>query len=349
MRIKSYQQTIQAFIWSGVWLIILLILNKENVFGGRFWLQTFLTVTGIFLVVFVNLKWLLPEIFFKRSKKLYVALSMLLLIAVVWGIHSDILPWNQKEDRVETIYDNADNRRQEVDNLRWLLRNLPPLFICLLGSSFMATSSYARKKEKEAMLQERSKLETELKFLKSQINPHFLFNTLHNIYTLTVLQSEEAPKQLLKLSDLLRYMIYDSNEESVPLKREIEYLNNFLGLAQLKDSQSMNISFDLELDDPDIAIAPLIFIPFVENAFKHSQFEDLDKGYIHITIKSSRHIVSLSVENSVPKNEFKKDVVGGIGLANVKQRLNLIYPAKHKLEINDNETTFGIKLELNCS
>ncbi len=348
MRIKSYQQIIQAFIWSGVWFIILFILNKENVFGARFWLQTFFTVTGIFIVVFVNLRWLLPELFFKQRKKLYVLLSMILLMTVVWGIHSDFLPWNQKQDRAETTFDN-DTNEQETNNFRWLIRNLPPLFICLLGSSFIATSSYARKKEKEAILQEKSKLETELKFLKSQINPHFLFNTLHNIYTLTVLQSQEAPEQLLKLSDLLRYMVYDSNEERVPLNREIEYLNNFLSLAQLKDSKGLDIRFDLDLENTDLAIAPLLFIPFVENAFKHSQFEDLDKGFIHISIKSSQHIVCLSVENSFPKSEFKKDLVGGIGLANVKQRLNLLYPKKHKLEINDNESTFGVTLELNCS
>jgi LytS/YehU family sensor histidine kinase len=269
-------------------------------------------------------------------------------VIVAWGIHSDILPWNQKQGRAETIYDNADNR-QEVHNLRWLVRNLPPLFICLLGSSFVATSSYARKKEQEAILQEKSKLETELKFLKSQINPHFLFNTLHNIYTLTVLQSQEAPEQLLKLSDLLRYMIYDSNEERVPLKREIEYLNNFMGLAQLKDSQSIDIRFDLDLEDTDLVIAPLLFIPFIENAFKHSQYEDLDRGFIHISIKSSQNIVSLTVENSVPQSKFRKDAVGGIGLANVRQRLNLLYPKKHKLEIDDNEPTFRVKLELICS
>ena len=345
---KSYQLSIQALFWSGVWLIILLILNKEEISGQRFWLQTSLTITGIFIVVFVNLRWLLPELFFKKRKKLYVLLSMLLLVIVVWGIHSDFLPWNEKQERTETIYDNADNRR-DVYNLRWLVRNLPPLFICLLGSSFVATSSYARRTEKEAILLEKSNLETELKFLKSQINPHFLFNTLHNIYTLTVLNSQEAPEQLLKLSDLLRYMIYDSNEERVPLKREIDYLNNFLTLAQLKDSQGIDIRFELDLQNPDLAIAPLLFIPFVENAFKHSQYEDLDNGFIHICIKSSQNIANLSVENSVPKSKFKKDAVGGIGLANVKQRLNLLYPNKHKLEIDNQEQTFRVKLELNCS
>lgn len=277
-------------------------------------------------------------------------------MGVTWGIHSDGLPWNQKEKfgiEEHREKDNGIKKKSHFDqeesiNVRWLVRNLPPLFICLLGSSLLSVSSFASQKEKEAIQLERNNLETEIKFLKSQINPHFLFNSLHNIYALTIINSEQASNQVLKLSDILRYMLYDSNEETVALEREVEYLKNYLGLAQLKDKRGMDINFDVDVEAMNVHVAPLLFIPFVENAFKHSQIEDLQNGYIHIALKTAGHQLTFTVDNSKPKIPYKKDEVGGVGLSNIKQRLKLLYPEKHTLDIEETEDRFKITLELNC-
>ena len=259
----------QILIWGIGWLFILLILSNGGELNARFWHRAILMAVGASIVVFVNLKWLLPNLYFKKKRALYFFSAAVLLIVTVWGVHSDLLPWNQKErQRVERLRENASSNTKEKinnqivsSNFRWLIRNLPPLFISLLGSALVSFSRVANEKEKAIIQLEKAKLETEIKFLKSQINPHFLFNTLHNIYALTIIQSEQASEQLLKLSNILRYMLYDSNKEQVRLQREIDYLNNYLELMQLKESRGMDVRFDLEISDENLTIAPLLFIP----------------------------------------------------------------------------------------
>ena len=306
-------------------------------------------VIGASIVVFINLKWLLPGLYFQKKKLQYFLSSAVMLIFVVWGMHSDLLPWNQKEEQKIERFQEETNDPSDDINFRWLIRNLPPLFISLLGSSLVSLSRFASEKEKAVIRLEKAKLETEIKFLKSQINPHFLFNSLHNIYGLTVIQSDLASDQILKLSDILRYMLYDSNEETVPLQREIEYLKNYIELAQLKDSRGMNVSFEIGDVNESLEVSPLLFIPFVENAFKHSQIEDLKNGYIHISLKTIGSKLIFKVDNSKPRQEYSKDKVGGIGLRNIEQRLKLLYPEKHHLNIEETETAFKVNLELNCS
>lgn len=346
----------QILIWGLGWLAILLILNAGDELNHRFWTRSLSIVIGSALVVFINLKWLLPELYFKKKRWVYYVSVVVLLLIIVWGIHSDQLPWNRQNSNETEV---LENRRALDENIRedsavnfeyvWLIRNLPPLFISLLGSSLVVLGSFAREKEKETVKLEKAKLQAELKFLKSQINPHFLFNSLHNIYALTVIQSEQAPENLLKLSDILRYMLYDSNDKFVPLHREVAYLENYLSLAQLKDSRGMDVTFTLKVPDSSIQIAPLLFIPFLENAFKHSQIEDLEEGFIHISFRTLNDQLIFEIKNSKPKREYSKDKVGGIGLKNVRQRLQLIYPNKHLLHIEDSTSDFNVHLSIDYS
>jgi two-component system LytT family sensor kinase len=358
MKIDSVKHiTNQVLIWGAGWLFVLLILNNEGEFDASFWRRAFLMVVGTSLVVFINLKWLLPNLYFQKKRVLYFLAAAVVLMVVVWGMHSDRLPWNQKErqgieqlkgktssELLEKTYDQNDN-----SSYRWLIRNIPPLFISLLGSSLVSLSRFAGEKEKALIQSEKAKLETEIKFLKSQINPHFLFNSLHNIYGLTIIQPDRAADQLLKLSDILRYMLYDSNVEKVPLHREVAYLQNYIELAQLKDSRGMDVSFDTEVGNESLKVSPLLFIPFVENAFKHSQIEDLKNGYIHISLNTWGNRLIFKVDNSKPQIEYSKDKIGGIGLRNIQQRLKLLYPEKHHLNIEETETSFQVHLELNCA
>ncbi len=348
---------IQILVWSVGWLIILLILNNKDEFGFHFWRKTLFMVLGVSTVVFVNLKWLLPKLYFQKKKALYFLSSGLMLLVVVWGMHSDLLPWNEKEKpgkewseekTAPADFPKAYYQQNDI-NLRWLIRNLPPLLISLFGSSLVSLSRFAAEKEKAVIKLEKANLETEIKFLKSQINPHFLFNSLHNIYGLAILQSERTADQILKLSDILRYMLYDSNEEKVPLTREIEYLRNYIELAQLKDSRGMDISFEVGEGYQGFRVAPLLFIPFVENAFKHSHIEVLENGYIHISLNTKGERLFFNVNNSKPLGEYSKDKVGGIGLRNIQQRLDLLYPQKHHLHIEETENAFKVQLELDCT
>ena len=202
-------------------------------------------------------------------------------------------------------------------------------------------------REKEAVELQKEKLETEMKFLRSQINPHFLFNALNNIYSLSVLEPERTPDYLLKISGMLRYMLYECNADTVPLSKEVEYLRNYVDIGQLKDSRGLNIELQLPGEDSQLPVAPLLFVPFVENAFKHSRIEDVDKGWIRIQLEVGEDKqVHFRVENSLPDTAGAKDPASGIGLRNVRRRLELLYPERHELRVEEKEDTFCVSLKL---
>jgi len=190
-------------------------------------------------------------------------------------------------------------------------------------------------------------LESELNFLKAQINPHFLFNSLNNIYVQARKNGTAAAESILQLSDLLRYQLYDCSKDKVPLTGEIEYLNNYLKLDKLRKT-SFKIDFDIKGNPKGINIAPYIFIPFVENAVKHGTIPD-GEGFIQIRMNI---LVDDQLEFRVVNSKLKTITdtkAGGIGLVNAKRRLELLYPGKYDLEITDSEDEYTIKLLIDLS
>lgn len=204
-----------------------------------------------------------------------------------------------------------------------------------------------RKQEARASRMENEKLETELKFLKSQINPHFLFNVLNNVYTLSLIQSEQTPEVVMKLSEMLRYMLYESNNEKVSLGQEVQYIENYVSLQQLKDDVPLSVETTFNTNNPKARIAPMILIPFVENAFKHSKIEDTENGWIEINLTEEGDSITFEVSNSMAETDSTKDPTGGIGLSNVRRRLELEYPEKHRLEIKQDDDKFYVDLTIN--
>jgi len=197
----------------------------------------------------------------------------------------------------------------------------------------------------------REKLEAELKFLKGQIHPHFLFNTLNNLYALTLKKSDLAPEMVLKLSELLNYMLYESNVRKISLKKEIDVLVNYIELEKIRYGELLDIHFDVLGEIDDKQIAPLLLLPFVENSFKHGVSKKLSNKWtsIHLSVEDSALI--LKVENS--KEKYTSVDPGGysegIGLKNVRRRLDLLYPQKHQLEIKDKGIEFLVILKLEIS
>ena len=195
---------------------------------------------------------------------------------------------------------------------------------------------------------ENERLTAELNFLKAQINPHFLFNTLNNLYYLAYTQSSNTTEVIAKLSQMMRYMIYDSNYALVPLSKEIEYMENYISLERLRLNDQIPIKFTIEGGNPqDFLIAPLIFITFLENAFKHGVSNNHPKAWVNVFIEIQGKECVYRVENS--KIPFTKPEAGeksGIGLQNVKRRLELSYPGKHKLTVEDQEERYAVQLHI---
>lgn len=342
---------LQFIFWGSFWILIPFLLGAGWENPERYYGRSLLTFMGVAVVVFVNLEVLLPRFYLQDKKVLYAVAGTVLVILVTVIIYWDGSPWESllrpTRDAAREI---ARNRPPRMDNpafqgLRWMGRVMP-YFTVFIGSALYRIASFADQKMKEAVQLQNEKLATELKFLKSQINPHFLFNSLNNIYTLTILKSDAAGENLLRLSEMLRYMIYDCNEETVPLKKEIAYIRNYTDLKMLKDSQGMNVAIDLDESRPELKVAPMLFIPFIENAFKHSKIEDLDKGWIKIVLKTGEKNIDFTVTNSVPGGSQPKDKIGGIGLDNVKRQLELLYPGKHHLDIHGEGDQFTAHLKI---
>lgn len=219
------------------------------------------------------------------------------------------------------------------------------LFVLFI-STIYRNLLFSRKRDRQELQLKNKVLESESKMLKWQINPHFLFNTLNNIYSMSQMKSGKTPDAIHRLSNMLRYVLYDCNEKDVKLEQEINYLKSYIELQRLKDDNIRNITYDFREADPQLKIAPLLFIAFVENSFKHSHIEDFHTSWIRISLTSEGERTFFHCENSVPEISPAKDITHGIGLENIRRRLELLYPGRHTLTISEENQTYSVHLIL---
>jgi LytS/YehU family sensor histidine kinase len=184
--------------------------------------------------------------------------------------------------------------------------------------------------------------QSELSFLRSQINPHFLFNSLNTIYSLVYHGSEKALPTIAGLSELLRYTLYDVTEK-VPLEKEVSYIKKYIELQKLRFEKPVNVVFETEGDELKPYVSPLLLIPFVENAFKHGRFTR-ETDILEILLKAGNGVIMFRCRNKIGIQQ--KDTSGGIGIENVKKRLKLLYAGKHHLDIKQNNDSFMVHLDL---
>lgn len=188
------------------------------------------------------------------------------------------------------------------------------------------------------------KAQTELLHLKSQVNPHFFFNTLNNLYALVDKDSEKARAMILKLSDMMRYSIYEGQKDWVSLEQEIEYLKNYIELHRMRYHKDINVFFNLDIQEEGYKVMPLLFIILLENAFKHGIEKLRDDAYIRMNIIANDRLLNFSIENNFDARELLKEP--GIGLKNLKRRLELVYPKKHYLTLSDSNGVYKAQLSL---
>ena len=224
-----------------------------------------------------------------------------------------------------------------------VLKNLVRITLAII--IFYLIFSWLFKYRKGIQKLKSDKLEAELMLLKNQINPHFFFNTLNNLYALIKKDPDMAQDYVLKLSDLMRFTIYDSGKENVKLKEEIDYLINFIDLQTSRYHKDIDINFEKSINNPDANIAPLLFINLLENAFKHGVEKATDNAFIHIKLVEENDKICFSISNNYEKEEALNN--GGIGLKNLKDRLNLLYPEAYQLTHQIVEGTYTATLEIN--
>ncbi len=216
----------------------------------------------------------------------------------------------------------------------------------VVGIKFFQNYLHEQQRNQELAHQ---KVEAELKYLRNQVQPHFLFNTLNNIYGMILSNDKNAGNAVVRLSSLLSFMLYETNTKTVPLSKEVEILESFIELELLRYQRKLEFKFIKEHLSLHLKIAPLLLIPFVENAFKHGPAKEEGKSYIDIQIETQQQILFFSIENSFREAPKKREMIqSGIGLENIKKRLTLLYPNKHTLEISKGET-YSVSLMIELS
>ena len=233
--------------------------------------------------------------------------------------------------------------RVYIDDINVYLQQEKEVKIILTVPFFVLFIGWVFQQWKWLKTLESKKSKAELSLLKNQINPHFFFNTLNNLYGLTVEKSDDAPNVVLKLSDIMRYTIYMGKEDLVSLKEEVEYLQNYIELHKIRYQKSVDIQFKHD-NTLNFKIAPLLYIIALENAFKHGVERLTENAYIHINISTDEGGVLFEIENNFEKLDTAQNA--GIGLDNLKQRLQLLYPKKHQLTIESKDSVYKLSLKL---
>ena len=288
------------------------------------------------LVVYLNLLLLIPR-YLPRQPWLYLGL-VVLLCALVTPIQVFVL-YIKLSGQPYYQLKLAHNQ---------LLVFFTNFFLVLLSTVLRVVMDWWRYQNEKQLLVTQT-MQSELRFLKSQINPHFLFNTLNNLYALTLKKSDKAPDIVLKLSEIMRYMLYECNEKSVLLTKEIQYIHNYLDLERLRQPVAADISFVTEGRISEQLVAPLLFVPFLENSFKHGLNHHVHGGgFVRMRLSVQGEDLEFFIENSkperLPRQEHPRS--GGIGLTNVRQRLQLLYPEQHTLEVQDEPHRYAVTLRL---
>ena len=323
------------------WLIVfsmMLLAGPNNDISLLEIIRKLINLAFYMLVVYINLGYLIPKFLSQKNFMTY-CLLLLAMVAVFTPI------------KVLLLYITYE----EVDPREFLVMNQQYIFLLLFliagGSTVIKIISDWQRHQRDRKDLETQRMQSEIKFLKSQINPHFLFNTLNSLYALTLKKSDKAPEIVIKLSEMMRYMLYECNERRVPLIKEVNYIQNYLDLEKLRQSGQSDIQFRVEGEVTDQTIAPLIFIPFLENSFKHGLNHQIGEGYVHVIMKVLGNKLLLRILNSKPLQAPSpaEKGSGGIGLVNVERRLNLLYPNQYKLDIHDNAREHIVELSLDLS
>lgn len=292
--------------------------------------------------VYFTIYYLLP--FFLIQKKYVRFFLLFFLSAIIFGLLHRTLQFYI----IGPLYYPETYLGWHFWNKSYILYGILSIYtvVAVATAIKLLKQSYQNQKLNQQLVNE--KLEAELNMLKAQIHPHFLFNTLNNIYALALEKSEATAEGILKLSDLLDYMLYDCNVPFIALDKEIKLINDYIELEKLRYGKRLKVNMQVTGNTSGKQIAPMLILPFVENSFKHGSSKELNETRINIDLKVALNAIDLRVENS-RSNSRVKDNNGyseGIGLNNVKRRLELIYKGKYQLEINANEGLFKIHLHL---
>lgn len=332
----SIERTLRHVSYWGFWLTFYTLVNgtAHDSYYDWFILELFILPVKIpftYLIVYYLLPKFLP-------KKKYIFLVIVVIIFAFLGV-SIIVETNK--------FLGFINKGQPtlLFSKTAIYRTFDLVYVASLVVIIKMIQQNIRQQKINAQLKE-EKMGAELQILKNQLQPHFLFNTLNNIYSMALSKDEETPESILRLSNIISYMLYDCSVEKVDLEKELMLIKNYIELEKLRYGNRLDLSFDVQGDVKGKMIAPLLLLPFVENAFKHGVSKDENESWIRIHLSLINNKIEFLVENSIPDSTDKNELTkSGIGLSNIKKRLELQYNERYKLIIVPSDT-YLIKLKL---
>jgi len=303
------------------------------------YIYTILFQLTLLPAVYLNIELLLPKLGNKKRILFYLFSLVVLIILFAWINYSFFDDWSAKLFP-DYFFISYFTYREIV--LFFIVYTIITMLLKLSKSWFLVSGL-----QKELLEKEKQKTEVELKALKAQINPHFFFNTLNSIYSMALDKDERLPGTVLQLSDLMRYFLYESKDNFVPLEKELVVADNYIALQKIRAGKQLSIEISKKGEVNSQKIAPLLLITFLENAFKHGAKGSSGNTFIKLTIKVEKNKLNFTVENNKGVvDEVKTSDHNGLGLENVKRQLELLYPGKHLLNIKDSPDNFIVALQL---
>lgn len=326
------------FIWIGIFTVYFIMHVQISLEDSLF---TAVVMLVSHMTIYYSSKNLLIPKYFETNQKKFVLIEMCIVLFL--GV---LVTW------VEYLFFTYLSSYPDPNTPYFLIY----IFKLILFSItvWVSVSVYIiereRKTNKKVQILKNEKTLSELRFLKAQINPHFLFNALNNIYSLSYMEDKSTPEKIAMLSEMLRYVIYDCKSDFVPLGKELDYLRNFVEFQKLRTENEQQINLEIDVECMNCKIAPMIFIPFVENAFKHSRINKYVNAYVNINLKQFGNSIVFKVRNSKAATPLiTNPSSSGIGVENIRNRLELIYNKRSKLDIDNIDGVYSInlKIELN--
>jgi two-component system, LytTR family, sensor kinase len=346
---KRKEQIIHVMIWMTYFMISTYLETNRFELQFSLW-HTMRAIVFQATIFYFNLYYLLPKVF-NKGKYVEYAFLILSILVLIHFIHSSTNHFFPMPDLPPRDFPRIERKPPPIHGsfpfqLKFLFftlfQSVPFFFLSTIVWSIMEK----RKSNENEMSLKNETLKTEMQFLKSQINPHFLFNALNNIYSLSYVGSKQTPQMIMKLSEMLRYVVYESNLKKVDLQKEITYINNYIDFQSLKSGDQNNIAFDEPKLTKSVMLEPMLLIPFVENAFKHGDVENNPEGYLHIELSIEGEDLIFKVKNTYSDAIQTKDQVSGIGITNVRRRLELTYNDQFELDQDQSEGIYSITLKI---
>jgi two-component system LytT family sensor kinase len=338
---------IQILIWAVFGLVFIFyqpFLSSIDI-PYQFWVKQITILSMLVAAFYINSQVLVPHFLLKNRTGYYFLFIVVIIVGIVF-----LTGWVDNWLNLHQLIDDAFHKHWDKDGEIKERHGRPKpgkrsngidtftitITALVLGISTSITTIQKWQKDRQERQElEQDKVTSELSFLKAQINPHFFFNTLNNIYALTQINADVAGKAIHQLSRMMRYLLYDTQQAQTLLSQEIAFVKDYISLMQLRLTDVVKVNIDMPQNLQDVPLAPMIFLPFVENAFKHG-VSATQQSHIDIVIIQKDKVLDLTVINSIINdNSVSLDTNSGIGLVNTRRRLDLLYPGKYQLDINE--------------